>query len=104
MRSDESPEEMMEASGLLTPSTPPLEKSTGRRVKKSLVGGEVGEVELKPETVSQPKSKLMKVVTITRTSEGRIANIELRVKDGTLYDLEIDEATANAIASVFRDQ
>lgn len=97
-----SPEEFMDdLQPSEAPKEPKMSKAGGRKVKKSLVEGQVGEISLRPETVTQPKTRLVKVLSVTRTPDQKIASFELRVKDGTLYEVEIDEATSRAITSVF---
>jgi hypothetical protein len=68
--------------------------------KAKLTGGTVVAARRKPETVQATVTKLMKVIAIERRPGQKTAQIELRVKAGT-YLVEIDEATARAIASVF---
>jgi hypothetical protein len=99
VETDMTTEEFMAEAGLS--NVKPEPKKNGRAVKKELLEGELGEPVILPETVTQETIKLMKTVSITRRPSGRIAEVELRVKDGTLYNLTIDEATARAIASVF---
>lgn len=97
---DLSPEEFMAEAGLST--TKAVEPKRSRASKKTeLLEGEIGEVTLTPETVTQETVRLMKVLTITRRPEGRIAEVELRVKSGTLYNIVIDEATSKALAGIF---
>jgi hypothetical protein len=70
------------------------------KTPEQLLEGVVDAVELKPETVTTTVTKFMRIVSITRTPEQRIANIDLMLARGTVA-LEIDEATALAIAKVF---
>lgn len=102
---DTTPEEFMDDAGLApkSPGQPVMKTGKTKVVRKKLLKGEVEGAELKPEKVTQETTRLMKVVSITRSPKDRIAEIELRVKDGTLYNLEIDEGTAKAIAAVFDD-
>lgn len=72
-----------------------------RRTDRSLVGGEVEEAKLKPETVKHEVVRFMKVHTITRTPDLRIADFDLTNSAGKLYSVTIDEATARAIAALF---
>lgn len=101
----DSPEEFMSGLQAAAPEAPKMMKpGGGRRVKKSLLEGEVSEAVLRPETATKDITKLMKILTIIRKPEGRILNAELRVKDGTLYFLEIDEATVTALYNLFQEQ
>ena len=68
--------------------------------KREWLGGEVVKAEVKPETLKMETTKMMKVVSITRTPTGRVASLQMRLKAG-LVQIEIDEATARAIAKVF---
>lgn len=68
--------------------------------RAKLLGGTVKASHRKPETAQATITKLMKVIAIERRPGQKIAQVELRVKAGT-YLIEIDEATARAIASVF---
>lgn len=65
-----------------------------------MLEGVVESAEVKPETVDREIIKLMRVVQIIRTPNGRIANLEMNLKSGPL-SLEVDEATAGAIWNVF---
>lgn len=56
--------------------------------------------EIKPETATKSVTKMMKVVMVTRTPEGRIAHVQLALKAG-IVNIEIDEATARALAKLF---
>jgi hypothetical protein len=95
-----TPEDFLDQAGL-GPPAPVMSSPSGKRVKKSLRDGAVEGVEMRPEEVTQTKTRLMKIVSLTRTPDQHIAVIELRVRGGKLYELEIDEATSRAIASVF---
>ena len=66
----------------------------------TLVDGTVLSADLVPETTTKAITKVMKPVMVTRTPEGRIANIQIVLARGVVA-LEIDEATARAIAAVF---
>lgn len=79
----------------------PEPRRPARRATKSLVGGEIEGQTLKPETVQREVVKLMKVLTITRTPTQRIADLHLTNSAGKHFDIEIDEATAKAIAAIF---
>lgn len=68
--------------------------------KVALIGGKIVASRRKPETAQATITKLMKVLTVERRPDQKLADIELRVKTGT-YLITIDEATARAIASVF---
>jgi len=98
---DTTPEEFMDDAGL-APKAPVMKTGKTKVIRQDLTQAEVGEVTLSHERVTQEVTKLMKVVSITRKPSGRIAKIEMRLKEG-LVDLEIDEATARAIAAVFDD-
>jgi ribosomal protein S4E len=67
----------------------------------SLTEGKVESAELLPESTDRAVTKIMKVLTITRTPGGRIARIDLVVSGGRNIELEVDEPTARAIAKVF---
>lgn len=101
IETDLSPEQFMEEAGLTMTTKPEPSIRKTRGGKRELLEGEIGEVEITPETVLHETVRLMKVVSITRRPEGRIAAVELRVKDGTLYNITIDEATAKVLASIF---
>jgi len=95
------PDEYEEAMGL-TLEEPKLTKPSGRgKVKKSLVEGEILSSKVQSEVVPREITKMMKVVGITRTPTGKIGTFEMRVRDGTLYEIEIDEATVAAMAGIF---
>jgi hypothetical protein len=98
---DPTPEEFMDDAAL-APKPPTMGNGKAKVIRKKLHEGEVIEAKVEPERVTQETTKLMKVVSITRKPSGRIAQIEMRLKAG-IVDLEIDEATARAIASVFDD-
>lgn len=83
-------------------AAPSFVKSGGRQSKKSLLQGEVEGTSFPSNPGGLQKVRLMKVVSIERTDTTRIAHIDLRVKDGTLIKLEIDEATAASIHAVFQ--
>lgn len=81
---------------------PSLVKPGGRQVKKALLQGAVEAVSPQPNPGGLRKTRLMKVVTIERDDQTRVAHIDLRVQDGSLIKLEIDEATASALYQVFQ--
>lgn len=62
--------------------------------------GEVISSEVRPETVQKSVTKFVKVSVVTRTPEGRLATILMRLEAGVV-EIEIDEATARALAKVF---
>ena len=67
--------------------------------------GEIDYAEVERDPTEKTVTKLMKVVSITRTPGGRIARIGFTLKKPKPRDieLEIDEPTARAIAKVFDD-
>ena len=66
-----------------------------------LTKGVVESAEVEPEEVKQGViTKLMKVITIERRPEQKIAWIELKVEAG-IYNIHIDEATVRAMVAVF---
>lgn len=104
MSGDEELEEFLADAGLAQeiPSEPePKKQASTRKVSRSLQRGQIENVEITPETAEQPTVKLMKVVTITRLPEHRIASFELTNSEGRDFNLTIDEATARAIAAIF---
>jgi hypothetical protein len=77
-----------------------VEEPEARR--ESFVGAEFVGAEVLPDPTTQTKTKLMKIVSITRTPGGRIARVDFNLKAGPI-ELEIDEPTARAIVKVFDD-
>lgn len=71
-----------------------------KKAPTQLLGGKVTSAVVKPEETTKTVTKMMKVVMVTRTPSGRIANIELALQRGTVL-IEIDEPTARALAKVF---
>lgn len=69
---------------------------------RELLGGEVEGARVLPETADREIIRIMKVLKMVRMPDGLIAHIDLPTKKG-LYNLEIDEATAEAIHKVFTD-
>jgi hypothetical protein len=67
---------------------------------KQLLEGTVTTAHLKPETVTKPVTRVVKTTMVTRNPGERIAIIEMALRKGKV-ELEIDEATARAIAKVF---
>lgn len=65
-----------------------------------ILDGKVVSAVIKPEIITKTVTKMMKVVMITRTPEGRIASVQLSLR-GRNIALDIDEATARAIAKIF---
>jgi len=82
----------------------PVKRGASKVEEKSLEGGTIENVALKPETVPNERIRLMKVLTITRKPTQRIADFELTNASGQSYEITIDEATARAIASVFDEK
>lgn len=70
--------------------------------RESFVGAELVESTVEPDPTTRSKTKLMKVVSITRTPGGRIARVDFNLKKGPV-ELEIDEPTARAIVKIFDD-
>lgn len=70
--------------------------------RESFVGAEVVGSTVEPDPTAQTKTKLMKVVSITRTPGGRVARVDFNLKAGPI-ELEIDEPTARAIVKIFDD-
>ena len=69
--------------------------------KTSLVDATVESSTVTPGTIKKTVTKIMKIVMIETTPETRIANLQLTRITGGPVALEIDEATARAIAKVF---
>jgi hypothetical protein len=93
--------EYQELMGLSSSNAPVMTKASGKRSKKVLAQGVVEKAQVSVDTNLRPSTKLMKIVSITRTATDRIAKIEMRVKDGTLFEIDIDEPTAQALVNVF---
>ena len=53
-----------------------------------------------PETMKGVITRIMKIVSIERTPNHKIARIQLKAQ-GSEFDIHIDEPTAKAIAAVF---
>ncbi len=98
----QNPEDYESILGLASSSAPTKLSPPAKKVHRALLDGEVRKSKVIPETVTSNVTKMMKVVSITRTPGGRIANVEMRVRDGSLYALEVDEATVNALVGVFQ--
>lgn len=65
-----------------------------------LVDGKVVSATLQPETVTRPMARVLRTQVVTREPGGRIALIQLQLPKRKV-ELEIDEATARAIAKAF---
>lgn len=67
-----------------------------------LLNGKVESAIVEPEPTKKVVVRLMKVISITRTPEGRVAHIQLSMPKMDV-GIHIDEGTARAIAKVFDD-
>jgi hypothetical protein len=67
--------------------------------------GQIENAEAFLDPIKREKTKLMKVVTVTRTPGGRLARLGFTLTRPKPRDIEliIDEATARAIVKVFDD-
>lgn len=65
-----------------------------------IINGKVVSSTLRPETVGRPITRVVRTVLVTRVPGERIATIQLQLARG-MVELEIDEATARALARLF---
>lgn len=98
MPNEDELEEFLENAGIqpAIESEPKIRPNT-----KDFQGAKIENIEVKSETVQRSTIRLMKVHTITRTPDQKIAAFDLTNSAGRDFHLTIDEATARAIAAIF---
>jgi hypothetical protein len=70
--------------------------------QKQLVDGIVEDAEVFAERTQGDVTRIMRVISMTRTARTLIARVTLQTK-AALYALEVDEPTVRALVKVFDD-
>jgi hypothetical protein len=71
--------------------------------RRDLTGGVVEDPEVFAERTNRSIIKLMKIMSITRTTETLMARMTLTTERKGPYEIEIDEPTVRAMVKVFDD-